>query len=106
MLQATRQSLVGDRDVADGNIRARVRDRVPDVPRLGVHVHPAYQLHHDERVDAAYVTAGWVFAAFRALHSAVHCTINIVMLRFHLYLLSTLVVWFIGVRAAFHYVGF
>jgi hypothetical protein len=25
------------------------------------------------QVDAAYVTAAWVFAAFRALHSAVHC---------------------------------
>jgi hypothetical protein len=55
------------------------------------------------QVDAAYVTAAWVFAAFRALHSAVHCTINIVILRFYLYLFSTLAVWFIAARAAFHY---
>ena len=59
-----------------------------------------------DQVDAAYVIAGWVFVAFRALHSAVHCTINIVMLRFYLYLVSTLAVWFIAVRAAFFYLGF
>jgi hypothetical protein len=45
------------------------------------------------------VTAAWVFVAFRALHSAVHCTINIVMLRFYLYLVSTLAVWFMLARA-------
>ena len=55
------------------------------------------------QVDAAYVTAAWVFAAFRALHSAVHCTINIVLLRFYLYLFSTLAVWFIALRAALGY---
>ena len=27
-------------------------------------------------VDATYVTAAWIFAGFRALHSAVHCTVN------------------------------
>jgi hypothetical protein len=49
--------------------------------------------------------AAWVFVAFRALHSAVHCTINIVMLRFYLYLVSTLAVWFMVVRAALVYLG-
>jgi len=57
------------------------------------------------QVDVIYVAAAWVFVAFRALHSGVHCTINLVMLRFYLYLLSTLVVWFIGVRAALHYLA-
>src|SRR5919198_344042 len=28
-------------------------------------------------VDATYVKAAWVFVAFRALHSAVHCTFNL-----------------------------
>ena len=56
-------------------------------------------------VDAAYVTAAWVFVAFRALHSAVHCTINVVILRFYLYLFSTLAVWFIAGRAALSYLG-
>jgi hypothetical protein len=43
--------------------------------------------------------------ALRALHSAVHCTINIVLLRFYLYLFSTLSVWFIAARAALHHLG-
>lgn len=51
------------------------------------------------QVDALYVIAGWTFALFRALHSAVHCTVNIVMLRFNLYLVSTLAVWLIAARA-------
>src|SRR3712207_5437810 len=57
------------------------------------------------QVDATYVNAGWVFVAFRALHSAVHCTFNLVMLRFYLYLIATLAVWFMIVRAALTYLG-
>lgn len=52
------------------------------------------------QVDSLYVAATWVFAVFRVLHSAVHCTINIVILRFYLYLVSTLAVFFILLRAA------
>ena len=51
-------------------------------------------------VDGAYVAAAWAFVAFRALHSAVHCTVNKVMVRFYLYLFSTLAVAYIAVRAA------
>ena len=58
-----------------------------------------------KRVDAAYVDAAWVFVAFRAMHSAVHCTFNLVMLRFYLYLFSTLALWFITIRAALVYCG-
>jgi hypothetical protein len=36
---------------------------------------------------------------FRALHSAVHCTVNVILVRFALYLVSTLAVWFIAARA-------
>lgn len=53
-----------------------------------------------QQVDAVYVTAAWVFVGFRALHSIVHCTFNHVMLRFYLYLLSTLALWLIVIRAA------
>jgi len=55
------------------------------------------------QVDAVYVNAGWIFVAFRVLHSAVHCTFNLVMLRFYLYLVSTLAVWYIAARAALHH---
>ena len=65
----------------------------------------ALYLFVTNQVDGAYVVAGWVFVAFRVLHSAVHCTINIVMLRFYLYLFSTLAVWFIAGRAALHWLA-
>ena len=57
------------------------------------------------QVDAMYVYAAWVFVVFRALHSAVHCTFNLVMLRFYLYLIATLAVWFMLLRAALRYFG-
>ena len=46
-----------------------------------------------------------MFAVFRALHSAVHCTANIIMVRFTLYAVSALAVWFMAGRAALHYLG-
>jgi hypothetical protein len=63
----------------------------------------ALHLFATGQVDAAYVAAGWVFVVFRILHSAVHCTFNLVMLRFYLYLISTLAVWFMVLRAAVAY---
>jgi hypothetical protein len=65
----------------------------------------ALYLFVTSQVDAAYLTAAWIFVAFRTLHSVVHCTVNVVMLRFYLYLISTLAVWFIAGRAALHYLG-
>src|SRR5688572_19722707 len=58
-----------------------------------------------QQVDAAHVFAGWVFVVFRALHSAVHCSFNLVMLRFYLYLVATLAVWFMLGRAALVHFG-
>jgi hypothetical protein len=58
-----------------------------------------------KQVDALYVDAAWLFVAFRVLHSAVHCTFNLVMLRFYLYLIATVAVWFIAIRAALVYFG-
>jgi hypothetical protein len=65
----------------------------------------AVYLFVTEQVDTTYVAAGWIFFVFRVSHSAVHCTINIVMLRFYLYLLSTTAVWFIAARAALAAIG-
>jgi hypothetical protein len=62
-------------------------------------------LFSTHQVDGVYVAAGWVFVAFRALHSAVHCTFNLIPLRFLLYLVSTLAVWFVAARAALAYLG-
>jgi hypothetical protein len=57
-------------------------------------------LYVTSKVDGAYLIAAWVFATFRILHSAVHCTVNIVMLRFWLYCIAALALWFMVVRAA------
>jgi hypothetical protein len=60
----------------------------------------ALYLYVTEQVDGAYLAAAWVFVAFRVLHSAVHCTFNLILLRFWLYLVSTVAVWTMLVRAA------
>ena len=57
-------------------------------------------LHVTQSVDTVYLAAAWVFVAFRALHSLVHCTFNLILLRFSLYAISTVALWFIAVRAA------
>ncbi|HVS22928.1 MAG TPA: MAPEG family protein [Gammaproteobacteria bacterium] len=63
-------------------------------------------LYATRQVDAVYVGAAWVFVAFRVAHSIVHCTFNLVLLRFYLYLTATLAVWSMLIRAALHYFGF
>lgn len=52
------------------------------------------------QVDAHHVTAAWIFVGFRTLHSIVHCTFNLVLLRFYLYLFASLAVWYMIGRAA------
>jgi hypothetical protein len=51
------------------------------------------------QVDQVYLIASWLFVVFRVFHSIVHCTFNAVMLRFSLYLVATLSLWFIVLRA-------
>jgi hypothetical protein len=62
-------------------------------------------LHVTGSVDKGYVIAAWLFLAFRVLHSIVHCTSNIVMLRFYLYLAAALALWFMLGRAVIGYLG-
>jgi hypothetical protein len=57
------------------------------------------------QVDGAYLAASWVFVVFRVLHSAVHCTINVIVVRFWLYFASSLAVWFMAIRAALRAFG-
>ena len=58
-----------------------------------------------QQVDATYVAAAWVFFGFRVLHSAMHCTLNIVNVRFALYLVSAIALWFMAIRAALAQLG-
>jgi hypothetical protein len=50
-------------------------------------------------VDSTYVTSAWAFLVFRSIHSAIHCTVNIVRLRFLAYMIATFVLWFMLFRA-------
>lgn len=63
----------------------------------------ALYLHAVGQVDSVHLAAAWIFVAFRAAHSAVHCTRNVVMVRFGLYALSSLALWFMVVRAALEF---
>jgi hypothetical protein len=65
----------------------------------------ALYLYVTHRVDSTYLAAAWVFVVFRVLHSLVHCTVNIILLRFWLYAVSTVALWFIAVRAAVRLIG-
>ena len=60
----------------------------------------ALYLYVTQQVDGWYMVAAWVFFAFRVLHSAVHCTFNFVPLRFWLYAISALALWFMVLRIA------
>lgn len=55
------------------------------------------------QVDTLYIVGLWVYVALRYLHSAVHCTVNIVMLRFAVYATSSLVLFLLTLRAAVAY---
>jgi hypothetical protein len=57
-------------------------------------------LYATHQVDHVYVVAAWIFAVLRVLHSAVHCTFNLILLRFGLYAAATTALWFIMLRAA------
>lgn len=56
-------------------------------------------------VDWIYVSAAWAFVAFRALHSLVHCTSNHVMNRFRLYMIASLALWAMLIRALLEYLA-
>ena len=57
-------------------------------------------LHATSQVDALHLATAWAFVLLRAIHSAVHCTINIVKLRFGIYALSCIALLVMLVRAA------
>jgi hypothetical protein len=62
-------------------------------------------LYATTQVDAYYLAAAWIFFAFRILHSAVHCSFNFVPLRFWLYAISALALWYMVLRIASHVLG-
>jgi hypothetical protein len=59
-----------------------------------------YAVH---QVDNLHLIAAWVFVAFRAMHSAIHCTVNVVMARFAVYALSCLALFFMVGRSVLEF---
>jgi hypothetical protein len=51
------------------------------------------------QVDSVYTNCAWAFLVLRCLHSLIHCSYNRVAHRFGIYLLSSIVLWVMVVRA-------
>ena len=62
-------------------------------------------LHVTGQVDPVHLASAWIFVVFRCLHSAVHCTVNVVMVRFCLYAAASLALWVMIARAALAWLG-
>lgn len=58
-----------------------------------------------DQVDTLHVQCAYGFFVLRALHSAVHCTVNHVLSRFALYLLASVCLWVMVLRAAWRVLG-
>ena len=55
-------------------------------------------VHVSNRSDGIYLALAWAYVLLRAVHSYIHCTYNLVMHRFVVYLASSMVLWAIWVR--------
>jgi hypothetical protein len=51
------------------------------------------------QVDSLHVNCAWAFLALRCIHSLIHCSYNRVSHRFGIYLLSSIALWTMVVRA-------
>ena len=58
-------------------------------------------LYVTSMADTLDVAMAWAYFLFRAVHSAVQCTFNRVMLRFSVYMVSSLILWFMLFRTVF-----
>lgn len=53
-----------------------------------------------QKVDAIFLYSAWTFFGFRAVHSLIHCTVNVVYFRFTAYFFASIVLWFMVARLA------
>lgn len=58
-----------------------------------------------QQVDQVHVICAWSFFILRVLHSIMHCTINVVVVRFGLYAASSLALFVMVFRAIAHFPG-
>ena len=54
-----------------------------------------------QQTDALFVNLAWAYVVLRVIHSAIHCSLNIVALRFAAYALSSTVLWTMVFRFVF-----
>ena len=52
-----------------------------------------------QQVDSTYILGCWIYVFARAFHSLIHCTINIILVRFYSYLFSCSVLFGMIARA-------
>ena len=58
-----------------------------------------------QQVDSLHLYAAWAFVCLRILHSIIHCTVNIVMVRFGIYFLSCVALFVMIGRSALAHLG-
>ncbi len=51
-----------------------------------------------QKADGVFLNLAWAYVGLRVVHSAIHCTVNIVALRFAVYALSSAVLWTMVLR--------
>lgn len=56
-------------------------------------------LYVSQQVDTIYIVMAWLFLAFRVCHSLIHCTYNHVIQRFGCYILASVTLWTMLIRA-------
>jgi len=56
------------------------------------------------QVDDMYLQGAWAYVFFRYVHSAIHCTVNKVEYRFHVYVVSCMILFSMMFRASYSYV--
>ena len=56
-------------------------------------------LYVTQQVDGMYLSLAYCFLVFRIGHSVIHCTYNNVMHRFYFYVISSLSLWILIIRA-------
>jgi hypothetical protein len=57
------------------------------------------------QVDDLYLQTAWAFVFFRYVHSAIHCTFNMIEIRSHVYALSSFVLFSMIFRASYYLFG-
>ena len=81
-------------------ISNRIDTRELTIPEKGAKLIPENVSWPAYNFRNLFVSSAWVFVALRSVHSLERCTRNIVKLRFTVYMLGAIVLWFMIIRAA------